>query len=414
MVLFSFIVRNSDMKMPLLLACFLLNALLSHAQVPDKFYGNLVGLQPDGSYMYQRVLSVDTTAKARYRFAPAIEAKATVTIGKFSDGRTSEQVEALLVEPPGKMPYLAIDLNADAAIASNERFEFAQGQSGEYLYSTVRLPIKNPLFPSFPAYVRYYRGFKHPKLAATDRLIDQSVWAHAIGDVIINGKAVRFQYPFDPAKPTISTTEGLFAIDVDGDGKIHNEQFSLETSYASDEEVVLRYGDIYLSTSMIDLAKNEIVVRRREKTEYLREELTIGKQMPDFSFTDFAGKPRSLKEFRGKYLLIEWWGVWCVDCVRDMPFTLNAYERFRPRGLEILGLNWDDKVEDAVGFLQKSKADWPQARKDSIKTLTEVTYRIQSYPSAILLDPDGKVLFLEQKALEGSALLQTLDRLLPR
>lgn len=402
-------------KLLLLVTLVFLTVVSSHPQTGERFDGKLIGLQPDVFHTYQRVLSVGALATPKYRFVPAIQAKATVATGKFTDGRGTGEIEALLVEPPDTMPFLALDLNVDRIIAADERFVFAKEPGrDQYVSTTVRLPIKHPLMPAFPVSVRYFRGLKHPKLAATDRLIEQSIWAHAVGDVNINGKPVRFQYPFDPAQPTISTTEGLFGIDIDGDGVIRNEQFSLETSYASEAEVVLRYGDKYLSTTSIDLTKNAIVVRRREQVEYLREELAVGKQMPDFSFIDFAGKKRSLAEFRGKYLLIEWWGVWCVDCVRDMPVTVQAYERFRSRGLEILGLNWDDKVEDATSFLQKSKAIWPQARKDSIKTLTEVTYRIQEYPSSILLDQDGKVLLLDQHALQGPALIETLDGLLPR
>lgn len=384
------------------------------AQAPELFYGKIVGLQPETKYTHQTVFPAAAASGVKYRFSPTLEKGSSLSVGKLIDPRTRSEVEAILVEPPDKMPYLCADLNANGAIEKEERFEFANVKDN--LFSvTLKLPIKNELFNVFPVYIRYPRGFTHPKLAATDRLLIQTDWAFAVGDVKINGRDVRFRYPFEPdQQPAISTTEGLFGIDIDGDGRFHNEQFSLETSYAKDDETVLRYGDIYLSTSKIDLTKNEIVVRRRDPKEYLREELSVGKEMPDFSFTDFDNKTRRLSEFRGKYVLVDFWGVWCVDCVRDFPFLVQAYERFHSRGLEILGLNWDDKVEDAAAFLIKSKAPWPQARKTSIKTLTEVTYRVQEYPSAILLGPDGKVLVLDQDQLEGEDLLQTLDRALPR
>jgi len=378
------------------------------AQAPEKFFGKITGLMPDTVHMYQRVLSGPASA-VKYRFSPELEAKATVSLGKLIDGRSSEDIDTLLVEPPNQMPYLAVDLNADQKIGPEERFVFAASKSGETLFTTVHLPITNPLFKAFPVYVQYFRGFKHPKLAATDRLISQTVYASTLGNVNINGKPVLFQYPFEPSKqPSVSTTEGLFGIDVDGDGRIPNEQFSMETSYATDDEVVLRYGDLYLSTTSIDLDKNQIVVRRRNKSEYLREELEVGKEMPDFSFTDLGGKKRSLSEFRGKYLLIDFWGVWCGDCIRDFPSLIEAYQKFHSRGFEILGLDWDDKAADASAFLTKNKATWPQASKDSIKTLTETTYRIQEFPSAILLGPDGKVLVLDQHKLEGDELVNTL------
>jgi thiol-disulfide isomerase/thioredoxin len=384
------------------------------SQAQQEYYGKITGLNPDTVHMYQRVLSAAGATK--YQFSPFLETGSTISSGKLIDGRDGKEFEALLVETPNREPYLATDLNADGTIGEDERFVFIPASdNGNFLYATVRLPIKNPLFKAYPVYVRYFRGFSHPKLAATDRLVAQTAYAIAMTDVSINGKAVKFQYPFEPSEqPSISTTEGLFGIDVDGDGRIHNEQFSLETSYASDGEVVFRYGDIYLSTASIDLAKNQVVVRRRDKSEYLRAELEVGKEMPNFSFTDFEGKTRSLSDFRGKYVLIDFWGVWCGDCIREFPALLEAYTKFHFRGLEILGLDWDEKPEEAMEFLKKNKAAWPQARKDSIKTLTEVTYRVQEFPSSILLGPDGKVLVLDQHKLDEDSLIDTLDSVIKK
>jgi thiol-disulfide isomerase/thioredoxin len=393
---------------------FLIVGSGANAQTTDKYFGKLTALRADVDYTYQQVFSTTSATIRNYRFEPKLPPRTVISLGKFIDDRTSKNIDALLLEPPNELPSLVIDLNSDLRITPNERFTFATVPGTDLdLHLTLKLPISNKLFKELPISVRYYRGFRHPQLEPTDRLLDQTVWAYALADVAIDGKQVKFRYPFNPSQPTISTTEGQFGIDVDGDGAIGSKQFSIETSYASNEEIVFRYGDKYLSTASIDLEKNEVIVRRREESEYLREELAVGKTMPDFSFVDFSGKTRHLSEFRGKYLLVEWWGVWCADCVRDMPFTVAAYKKFRSRGFEILGLNWDDRLEDAAGFLQKSDATWPQARKDSIKTLTEVTYRIQSYPAAILLDPEGRVISLDQKALEGPRLAETLESIIP-
>ena len=155
-------------------------------------------------------------------------------------------------------------------------------------------------------------------------------------------------------------------------------------------------------------------MREREPKEYLRQELSVGAEMPDFSFVDFDNKKRSLSEFKGKYLLVDFWGLWCVDCRNEIPYQMDAYRRFRSRGFEILGMDSDEDPEKVKAVLQKNNILWPQARLDSIKTLIEATYRIQEYPSTILLGPDGKVLVLDQKKLKGEQLSQTLDQLLPR
>ena len=49
------------------------------------------------------------------------------------------------------------------------------------------------------------------------------------------------------------------------------------------------------------------------KSQYRRVDLEIGKEMPDFSLLDFRDPPRSLKEFRGKYILVNFWGMRCAD-----------------------------------------------------------------------------------------------------
>ncbi len=341
------------------------------------------------------------------------------TAGDINDlTAASGKAKMILVEPPTGMPFLGHDINANGTIEANERFVFGASKVAQgALDVSVDVPIKNSFFKTFPIFIRYWRGFKHPQFPAENRLLQQSVWAFAMGRVPIGGQNVLFQYPFEASTTgatTISTTEGLFGVDVNGDGKIRNEQFSPETSYANKDELVFRLGDLYISTSKIDLERNEIVVRKREKAEYLRHELEIGKEMPDFQFIDFDGKKRSLSEFRGKYLFVDFWGVWCGDCIRETPFQVEAYRRFRSRGLEILGLDWDEDIEKVKGYMKKANVTWTQARKDSILDLVQVTYRIQEYPSSILLGPDGKVLVLDQQQLQRTRLLDTLDRILPK
>jgi thiol-disulfide isomerase/thioredoxin len=392
------------------------SAFSTYAQVGDHFIGKLIPeLQPDFVHVYQRVLK-KAPQPLNLQFNPALEKESSVTMGDLTDQRTaSGKFSVLLVEPPMAPPFLCSDINGNGIVEATERFAFIASPSptGD-LDLLLRHPLRNPLFRDFPVFIRYKRGFTHPDLAPTDRLLLQTVWALAYGSVDIKGKKVLVQYPFDPQAASISTTEGLFGIDADGDGRIRNEQFSPETSYATNTELVFRLGDMFVSTSGIDLAKNEIILRTRLRSEYLRHEIAVGQEMPDFSFQDFAGKKRSLYEFKGKYLLIDFWGVWCADCIRETPVHVESLKRFRSRGFDILSLDTDEDPEIVKPYLKKNAVTWTQARNDSIRNLVEVTYRIQEYPSTILLGPDGKVLILDQDELRGERLLKTLDRILPR
>jgi len=380
----------------------------------ERFTGRLdAQLAPDLVHIYQRVLN---SRPVRPAFSPGIDKKAVVSAGEVYDQRIpAGKTEMFLVEPPTGSAFVAVDLNANRTIELAERFQLQPSPNDPNdLDATLRLPITGPHYKTFPIFVRYKRGFKHAKLLATDRLILQSIMAVAYGTVDLRGRPVRFQYPFTVERPWISTTDGVFGIDTDGDGRIRDEQFSPESSYATKDELVFRIGDLYLSTAAIDLLKNQITVSIRSKEQYRRHEIAVGQTMPEFSFVDFEGKTRSLSDFKNSYLLIDFWGVWCVDCRLETPFHVDAMKRFRSRGFDILSLNTDERMETAVQYMQENKLTWTQARNDSIRSLIEVTYRIQEYPSTILLGPGAKVLVLDQRLLRGDRLLQTLEQELPK
>lgn len=381
------------------------------------FFGKLdTEATPDTSKLYG-ILFEPVKDIASYKFANPPEKEASVTVGELYGGRVSgTKYQILIVEPKNGSPYLYSDINGDGKIAETERLELnSAGREGIYR-QILRLPVKNIFYRSYPIYLQFEPKFENPNLKAGQRVLFQTIGAFAGGEVKVDDRLVRVQYPLNPSKSVISTTEGLFGIDSDGDGVIKNAPFSPETSYATNDEVVFKLGSHYLSTSLIDLTKNQIVLRTRQPTEYRRVDLEIGTVMPDFSFVDFKGQPRFLKEFRGKYLLVDFWGMWCVDCRREIPFQIEAVRKFGNRQFEILGMDSDeaDKLEEVKAFLVKNKMDWTQAKLSGIKSLIETAYRIQEYPSAILLGPDGKVMVLDQKELAGEKLYETLDRILPK
>lgn len=371
-------------------------------------------LMPDTRQLTRLVLK-PLKNPSGFKFARMPEAGAKLSAGKIYDLRQSGvKFDVVLIESEKRAPSICIDSNLDAAFGESECFALlaAKENPNDFEY-TLKLPVKTALFNSFPIFLRYKRGFSSPEMQAGEQILMQSVLAYASGRVQIKNRPTLVQYQFDPETGAINPTEGIIGIDADGDGKIKNEPFSPETSYASKDEIVFRLGELYLSTSRADIAKNQIVMRSRAQSEYGRAELEVGKLMPDFSFVDFEDKKRSLAEFRGKYLLIDFWGLWCVDCRRAIPYQFAAYKKFRARGFEILGLDTDENTQQVKEVLQKSGITWTQARNDSIRELVDKTYRIQEYPSSILLAPDGKVLVLDQSLLHGEQLLKTLERILP-
>ncbi len=329
-------------------------------------------------------------------------------------------VLALLFEPPGAEPFMRVDLNNNRVIEDDERIALKKGADGNpyILEATINLRMKSSLFQSYPIFVQYYKDVASDELKEGERLVLQSKEAFARGIVDVAGRKTMVQYIFNPRTKKINALNGSLGIDTNGDGHIDTDRFSSESAAADDETIVFHLGDHYVSTKRVDVEKNEIVLREHPATDYKRIELEVGAEMPDFTFTDFRGKKRRLSEFRGKYVLVDFWAAWCCPCRRELPYQKYAYTKFQTRGFEILGMNNDPEPQLIKPLLEKNGLTWPQATMDSIKSL-EMRYRIHLFPTTLLLGPDGKVISLNQQRkdqpqLRGEDLVKSLDKLLPR
>ncbi|HKQ52086.1 MAG TPA: redoxin domain-containing protein [Pyrinomonadaceae bacterium] len=353
---------------------------------------------------------------SKIKFATPLESGVSVTAGRlFHPLQDKSSLLALLVEPEDESePYLYADLDQDGVMADAERFALKREEEDNpyILTTTLRLPMKSALFESYPVVVQYFKEVRMDEMAEDERLILQSKEAFARGEVDIAGRKTLVQYGFNPQSKKISVSNGTFGVDVDGDGRIVVDRFSPESAEAREETVIFRVGDQYISTRRVDLEKNQIIMRAHQPADYKRVEVQIGSEVPDFQFTDFNGKKRKLSEFRGKYVLLDFWAAWCPPCRRELPYQKGAYSRFQERGFEILGMNNDDNPEYVKDWLKKNGINWPQAKMESIREL-EIRYRIHLFPTSILLGPDGKVVLLDQGTMRGPDLLKTLDRILP-
>lgn len=354
----------------------------------------------------------------QFKFATPVSPNAKITGAKLKNPLPGQGgILALLVEKGD--PVLYVDLNSDLTLADNEKFKMNKDDN-PYIFSTVfSVPFNGGFFTSFPVHVKYFKRVKFENMSDDERLLMQSSEAFAKGKVNIKGTETTVLYGFDLKSKKIDPNNGMIGVDSDGDGEIEIEKLSPEVTEADDEAVIFRAGQNYVSTKKVDLEKNVIIMREHSASDYKRVELRMGAQLPDFSFTDFNGKKRKLSDFRGKYVLIDFWGFWCPPCRRELPYLREAYSRFQSRNFEILGMNTDTDfdLKSLNEQLQKNGMGWTQAKLDSIKDVIK-NYRIYSFPTTLLIDPEGKIVSLGQKkkdqpSLRGEDLLESLDEILP-
>ncbi len=110
-----------------------------------------------------------------------------------------------------------------------------------------------------------------------------------------------------------------------------------------------------------------------------------------FSFTksDINGQPLSLSSFRGKYVLLDFWGSWCVPCRKGNPHLKELYYSYKDKGFEIIGIaKDDDKKDEWLKAVEIDGLPWHHILVGDLDT----KYNIKSYPTKILIDRQGVII----------------------
>ena len=138
-----------------------------------------------------------------------------------------------------------------------------------------------------------------------------------------------------------------------------------------------------------------------------------GKVAPDFTHNDTNGKPVKLSDFKGKYVLLDFWASWCGPCRAENPKVLKAYNAFKDKNFTVLGVSVD-RAEDRDKWLKAIKDDgmpWTQLNDADHTDLNGAgsLYAIKAIPSNFLIDPNGKII---AKNLRGEALEKKLEEVI--
>lgn len=135
----------------------------------------------------------------------------------------------------------------------------------------------------------------------------------------------------------------------------------------------------------------------------------VGKNAPGFAQADTAGLSVKLADYKGKYVLLEFWASWCAPCRAESPNVLKAYDRFHDKGFTVLSVSLDN---DKAKWLQAIKKDgllWQQVSDlKGWKNDVAALYGIHAVPANFLIDPKGKII---AQNLRGEALQEKLDQL---
>jgi peroxiredoxin len=325
----------------------------------------------------------------------------------------------------GSSEKLVIDLNDNENLADDPVLAWegaygppVNGQPGlPSVRQTISFPCASGAFP-LTLFLRRYDREQATGVTAVGLAngIVASIDSYRAGELELGGKKLAFALVptgFAATGSPFSQPGTAVVIDVNGDGRLNghpfrsSERFRVGSPFAVGASA-FKVSDVtcdgrQVTLTPVDPAQTIMASPRRGGPQ-------TGDVAPAFAVATIKGDTLTLADLRGKVVLLDFWATWCMPCRMELPYVRQAYERFHPKGLEIVGVSLDNSATEVDAFTKMSGMPWPQTVQGRGNvTPIKRDYAIQSIPAAFLIDREGRI---AGRNLRGDGLLEAIDNLL--
>lgn len=148
---------------------------------------------------------------------------------------------------------------------------------------------------------------------------------------------------------------------------------------------------LFVTISLVASCANRpkaVVAETAEATEVQQVAADLA---PDFELPDLQGNPLKLSSLRGKYVVLDFWGSWCIWCIRGIPKMKEAYAKYKDK-MEILGVDCRDPEAKWKAAVDEHQLPWLHVycSDKALQTIAQ-QYSIEGFPTKVIIDPEGKL-----------------------
>ncbi|TKC60042.1 AhpC/TSA family protein [Pedobacter hiemivivus] len=192
---------------------------------------------------------------------------------------------------------------------------------------------------------------------------------------------------------------------------IEHPKSAVSLSLVSDKVIVGNYEDaIYAYEKLAPSAQISMIGKQIAERLTVLKRSAIGATMLSFTQNDPEGKPVQFANFKGKYVLVDFWASWCGPCRAENPNVLKVYNQYKDKNFTVVGISLDDKADRWKKAIKDDKMPWTQVSdlkgwKNEIATY----FGIKGIPNTLLIDPKGNIIAV---GLRGETLVKALGKYL--